>query len=64
MELTIISLVFLTFISGIVGGLVIADAMDTDNYRREERRAKRKARHHRRMRDIERRNVQFYIDRF
>ena len=65
MELTILNLVLITFIAGVVGGIVIADAMDTDNYRREQRRAKRKARHERRMREIERKNMRnIYIDNF
>ena len=51
MELTIISLVCLTFVAGVVGGLVIADSMDTYENRREKRRAKRKARR-REMRNI------------
>lgn len=64
MELTILSLVCITFIAGVVGGIVVADSFDTFEDRREIRRLKRKARHERRMREIERRNVQFYIDRF
>ena len=51
MELTIISLVCLTFVAGVVGGLVIADSFDTYENRREKRRAKRKARR-REMRNI------------
>ena len=59
MELTIISLVCLTFIAGVVGGLVVADSMDTYENRREKRRAKRKAR-----RMASRKNVNFTIDKF
>ena len=59
MELTIINLVLLTFVAGIVGGLVVADSMDTYENRREKRRAKRKAR-----RMASRKNVNFTIDKF
>lgn len=44
MELTILSLVCITFIAGVVGGIVVADSFDTYENRREKRRAKRKAR--------------------
>ena len=64
MELTIIALVCIAFIAGVVGGIVVADSFGTFEDRREIRRLKRKARHERRMREIERRNVEFYIDRF
>ena len=76
MELTILNLVLLTFVAGVVGGLVIAEAMDLDapRRRREKRRAKRRARHHREMkrqaardqelREMIRRNVNFTIDKF
>ena len=59
MELTIISLVCITFVAGVVGGLVVADSMDTYENRREKRRAKRKAR-----RMASRKNVNFTIDKF
>ena len=59
MELTIINLVLLTFVAGVVGGLVVADSMDTYENRREKRRAKRKAR-----RMASRKNVNFTIDKF
>jgi uncharacterized membrane protein YciS (DUF1049 family) len=57
MELTIISLVCITFIAGVVGGVVIADSFDTFEDRREIRRLKRKLRHERKMRNI-------YVDNF
>lgn len=59
MELTILNLVLLTFVAGVVGGLVVADSMDTYENRREKRRAKRKAR-----RMASRKNVNFTIDKF
>ena len=59
MELTIINLVLLTFVAGVVGGLVVADSMDTYENRREKRRAKRKAR-----RMASRKKVNFTIDKF
>ena len=54
MELTILNLVLLTFVAGVVGGLVIAEAMDLDapRRRRQKRRAKQKARHEKRMREM------------
>ena len=54
MELTILNLVLLTFVAGVVGGLVIAEAMDLDSPRRQraKRRAKQKARHEKRMREL------------
>ena len=59
MELTILNLVLLTFVAGVVGGLVIAEAVDLDatRRRRQKRRAKQKARHERKMRKI-------YVDNF
>lgn len=59
MELTILSLVCITFIAGVVGGIVVADSFDTYENRREKRRAKRKAR-----RMASRKNVNFTIDKF
>ena len=64
MELTIISLVCLTFVAGVVGGIVIADSFDTYEDRRELRRTKRKLRHEKRMRELYRKNVNFTIDKF
>ena len=43
MELTIFTLVMLTFCAGIVGGLVIAESMDTYENKRTQRRRQRKA---------------------
>ena len=59
MELTILNLVLITFIAGVVGGIVVADSFDTYENRREKRRAKRKAR-----RMASRKNVNFTIDKF
>lgn len=59
MEITITLLVCITFIAGVVGGIVVADSMDTYENRREKRRAKRKAR-----REKNRKNVNFTIDKF
>ena len=61
MELTILNLVLITFIAGVVGGLVIAEQMDLDTpeRRRRDRRAKRQAR-----REKNRKNVNFTIDKF
>jgi hypothetical protein len=42
--MNILLLVALTFVAGVVGGLVIADATDTHENRRRQRRAKRQAR--------------------
>ena len=58
MEITILMLVAITFIAGVVGGIVIADATDTHENRRQ-RRAKRQARCGK-----NRRNVNFTIDKF
>ena len=63
MEITILMLVLITFISGVVGGIVVAESMDTyENHRarsRQQRRAKRQAR-----REKNRKNVNFTIDKF
>ena len=59
MEITILMLVAITFIAGVVGGIVVADEMDTHENRRRQRRAKRQAR-----REKNRRNVNFTIDKF
>lgn len=52
----IILLVGITFVAGIVGGLVLADAFELDP--REQRRRERKARRQ------ARKNVNFTIDKF
>jgi len=64
MELTILSLVCITFIAGVVGGIVVADSFDTFEDRRDIRRLKRKLRHEKRMRELYRKNVNFTIDKF
>ena len=43
MELTILNLVLITFIAGVVGGLIIADEMDTYENRRQKRKVRREA---------------------
>jgi len=63
MELTILTLVAITFAAGVVGGLVIAERFDLveepHERRRRERRARRQAR-----REKNRKNVNFTIDKF
>ena len=59
MELTILNLVLITFVAGVVGGLVIADHFDTYENKRQRRRRERRAR-----REKNRRNVNFTIDKF
>ena len=59
MELTILNLVLLTFVAGVVGGIVVADSMDTYENRRRRRRHERRAR-----REKNRKNVNFTIDKF
>jgi len=63
MELTILTLVCITFAAGVVGGLVIAERFDLveepHERRRRERRARRQAR-----REKNRKNVNFTIDKF
>ena len=57
MEITILMLVGIAFLSGVVGGIIVADEMDTHENRR--RRHERRAR-----REKNRRNVNFTIDKF
>ena len=69
MELTILNLVLLTFVAGVVGGLVIAEAWDLDRPQRQraKRREKQRARHHREMKrhaKREREMRKIYIDNF
>ena len=59
MEITIAMLVIIAFVAGVVGGIIVADEMDTYENRRQKRRAKRKAR-----RMASRKNVNFTIDKF
>lgn len=56
MEFTILMLVLIAFVSGVVGGLVIAEEFDLEprEQRRRDRRARRQAR----------KNVNFTIDKF
>ena len=58
MEITILTLVAITFVAGVVGGLVIADGMDTHENGRRQRRAKRQARRDRQRQEM--RNI--YVD--
>ena len=66
MELTILNLVLLTFVAGVVGGLVIAEQMDLDQTakrrkRMQRREAKRQARRAQATRRMEKmRNI--YVD--
>ena len=49
MELTILMLVAIAFIAGVVGGIIVADEMDThENRRRQRREARSKKREERR----------------
>jgi hypothetical protein len=70
MEITILMLVAITFVAGIVGGLVIADATDThENRRRQRREARSKKREERRQAanrrmDKMRKMPTFTIDKF
>ena len=59
MEITILMLVGIAFLSGVVGGIIVADEMDTHENRRRRRRHERRAR-----REKNRRNVNFTIDKF
>ena len=44
MEITILTLVCITFLAGVVGGIIVADSMDTHENRRRRRRHERRAR--------------------
>ena len=72
MELTILSLVLITFVTGVVGGLVIAEKMDLETPERQRRErkirrdAKRQARRAQQTRRMEkmRKMPTFTIDKF
>ena len=70
MELTILSLVLITFITGVVGGLIIADEMDTYENRRQKRLQDRSKKREQRRREANRRMDKmrkmptFTIDKF
>ena len=70
MELTILSLVLITFITGVVGGLIIADEMDTYENRRQKRKVRREAKRQARRAEATRRMEKmqkmptFTIDKF
>lgn len=57
--MNILLLIALTFVAGVVGGLVLAEGFDLEprEQRRRERAARRQARHDRKMRNI-------YVDNF
>jgi uncharacterized membrane protein YciS (DUF1049 family) len=65
MEITILTLVAIAFVAGVVGGLIVADEMDTYENRRRNRKvrrdAKRQARRAQATRRMEKmRNI--YVD--
>ena len=63
MEITILMLVLIAFIAGVVGGIIVADEMDTyENHRARSRQARREKRQARREKN--RKNVNFTIDKF
>lgn len=70
MELTILNLVLITFIAGVVGGLIVADEMDTYENRRQKRREARSKKRQQRRREANRRMDKmrkmptFTIDKF
>ena len=72
MELTILNLVLITFVTGVVGGLVIAEKMDleTPERQRRERKIARDKRRQQRRREANRRMDKirkmptFTIDKF
>jgi hypothetical protein len=70
MELTIFGLVALAFASGVVGGLIVADEMDTYENRRQKRRQARSKKREERRRAANRRMDKmrkmptFTIDKF
>ena len=70
MEITILMLVLITFIAGVVGGIIVADEMDTyENRRRKRRQARSKKREERRRAanrrmDKMRKMPTFTIDKF
>ena len=70
MEITIVTLVLITFVAGVVGGLIIADEMDTYENRRRKRREARSKKREQRRREANRRMDKmrkmptFTIDKF
>ena len=70
MELTILNLVLLAFVAGVVGGLIVADEMDTYENRRQKRKIARDKRRQQRRREANRRMDKmrkmptFTIDKF
>ena len=70
MELTIVGLVVIAFIAGVVGGIIVADEMDTYENRRRKRREARSKKRQQRRREANRRMDKmrkmptFTIDKF
>ena len=70
MELTILSLVMIAFVAGVVGGIIVADEMDTYENRRRRRREERSKKREQRRREANRRMDKmrkmptFTIDKF
>jgi len=70
MEITILMLVAIAFVAGVVGGIVVADEMDTHENRRRQRREARSKKREQRRREANRRMDKirkmptFTIDKF
>ena len=70
MEITILMLVAITFVAGVVGGIIVADEMDTHENRRRQRREARSKKREMRRREANRRMDKirkmptFTIDKF
>ena len=70
MEITILMLVAIAFVAGVVGGIIVADEMDTHENRRRQRREARSKKREMRRREANRRMDKmrkmptFTIDKF
>ena len=70
MEITILTLVLIAFAAGVVGGIIVADEMDTYENRRQKRKIARDKRRQQRRREANRRMDKmrkmptFTIDKF
>ena len=70
MEITILMLVAIAFVAGVVGGIIVADEMDTYENRRRQRREARSKKREQRRREANRRMDKmrkmptFTIDKF
>ena len=62
MEWTILNIFFITFITGIIGGILIADATDTYENRRQIRREKRRARRIEARKKTSKKNLDLGVD--